>query len=129
MCILRTLLLAFALCLPAMASGLPVAPAERAQAFAACAGIHAADATHAALSGGADADRAALRRVRFLELMDATLPPEGDARARAALVQARLAQRHLLETAAFSPSAQARRDAAEAAARRRARCDALMLGA
>ena len=129
MCTLRMAVLLCALWLPAMAVSLPMSPADRAQAFAACAGIYAADAAHAGLPGAAAADQAATRRAHFLDLLDASVQPGAMVPARAVLVQARLAQRHLLETAAFSPRARARTHAAAAAARSRARCDALSPGA
>ena len=107
---------------------------ERADAFATCAGLYAAEASHGWLRAepGASED-AEVRRDGFLDLVAAAAPgAEGAGRGvslRAALVQARLTQRHLLERAAFAPRAEDRRTAGRAAALRRAACDRLLLGA
>jgi hypothetical protein len=82
------------------------------------------------------ADEAAARARAFAALLAAVAPDAEAAglapeRLRALRTQAWLVHRALLDRAAFEPSASPRaRDAARAAAlRRRARCDALLLGA
>jgi hypothetical protein len=125
--------------LPAAGGGVPVTAAERAEAFATCAGTYAGEAEHMRLFDGAHAAELESRRAGFAALTEAVAPhlgpvgaPEGGptaAELRALRVQARLAQRALLSDAAFHPDPGRRARAAAAATRRRDACNRLLLGA
>jgi len=118
---------------------MPLTPAARAEAFATCTGTYTAEVEHARLFGGAPVAAAEARRAGFAALSDAVSPhlaasgaAEGgpaSAELRALRVQARLAQRALLSDATFHTDPGRRSRAAEAAKRRRAACDGLLLGA
>lgn len=156
---LRTLLALSLLCTGAAAAALPQSATERAELFAVCAGTWRAEAEHRARLGPdagragraprparlrsaaeaprgpeGGADSAAARAAAFAGLLDAVRPDAqaqglDPVRLRAVRVQAWLEHRARLDRTVFAAPDPGREAAGAAAARRRARCDALLLGA
>lgn len=89
--------------------------------FADCTGRYSATVEHLWMFDGAAADRAAVRRDAFADLL-AALPDPQDMKARR--VAAKAAQRHLLDRAAFSGDLRAGRLARDYLGA----CDSLLTG-
>jgi hypothetical protein len=133
---LRTISVALAATLAAAAPGgaLPLSAAERALAFAACAGRYSAEVEHDWLLPPGEDPATEARRDAFLALLDAVEP---DAIAdgvpphllMATRIEEKAAQAALLERAAFHTDPLAADAALAAAERRIATCGAWLLGA
>jgi hypothetical protein len=132
---LRTITVALAATLAAAPGGaLPLSSAERALAFAACAGRYSAEMEHGWLLHPADSPAAEARRDAFLALLDAVAPDALDDGVpphllMATRIEEKAAQAALLQRAAFHTDPLAAGAAHGAAARRIATCGAWLLGA
>lgn len=132
---LKTSLLAALVALPiaAQSGPLPATPADRALAFADCAGRYAAVAAHLSLFGGEGVDAAYSARADFALLLDAVLPDAAGqgldaARARAVTITARAAQGEFLSRAHFDLDPVVAKAYAIAAEAQIERCRSLRLG-
>jgi hypothetical protein len=132
---LRTISVALAATLAATPGGaLPLSPAERALAFAACAGRYSAEVEHDWLLHPADSPADEARRDAFLALLDAVAPDALDDGVpphllMATRIEEKAAQAALLQRAAFHTDPIAAEAALGAAERRIATCGAWLLGA
>lgn len=133
---LRTIPVALAAILVAASPGnaLPLSAAERALAFAACAGRYSAEVEHRWLLRPAESDAVEARRDAFLVLLDAVSPDATDAGVQPQLLMAtrieeKAVQAALLQRAAFHTDPLAADTARAAAERRTAACGAWLLGA
>lgn len=132
---LRTISVALAATLAATpGSALPLSAAERALAFAACAGRYSAELEHHWLLHPELSPTAEARRDAFLMLLDAIEPDAIDDgvpphRLMATRIEEKAAQAALLQRAAFHVDPLAAEAALTAAERRIATCGAWLLGA
>lgn len=132
---LRTITVALAAILAAApGSALPLTAAERALAFAACAGRYSTEVEHHWLLHPDLGPAAEERRDAFLFLLEAIEPDALDDgvpphRLMATRIEEKAAQAALLQRAAFHVDPLAKEAALSAAARRIATCGAWLLGA
>jgi hypothetical protein len=132
---LRTISVALAATLAAApGSALPLTAAERALAFAACAGRYSAEVEHTWLLRPDLSPTAEARRDAFLALLDAIEPDAIDDgvpphRLMATRIEEKAAQAALLQRAAFHVDPLAKEAALSAAERRIATCGSWLLGA
>lgn len=121
------------LCIATSAAAFPVSPAERAQAFATCAGRYSALVEHQRLFDGVLSEQTVERRNTFVLLLESVLPHAleyglPDTQAMAWRVEAKAQHQRLLSNAVFGIVPERARPARAAAEDHLARCDALLLG-
>ena len=128
---LWTLVLMLCLVSPVGAGQRPLAlpvPGGLVHAVAICAGRLSAWREHQWLLDGPGSEQTAQRLAAMTEILDAAVQPGEDRGAWALRIEAKAAQRALLQQAAFATDAAAAAQAAQQAGRLLAACEGLLLG-